>query len=471
MISEKTQKWKYIVLDWLTTNLAFFLFNYFRFFYFKIVDSYSSFYSFIFSDKLIIEQIFIPLIALCVYWLSGYYNKPFGKSMLEEFFTTFISSGVVAFFVYLALLTNDQLSLSLENYKMIVSLFLLFLSCTYLGRLIITSYANRYFKKGLWSVPVIIIGGSETAVDVCHKLKNTNLNLKFNIIGYVPIPGEDSSPNMKLDKYDISQVGQLIEEKKIKQVYISPQHNDDELLLSLLKNIYPYDVSVRISPDIFSFVTSSIRLSDIYGEPFVDLASPMFSESSKNIKRTIDVIGSSVLLLFASIPIAIFSLIVRFTSKGPVIFKQERIGYRQRPFTIYKIRSMYMGAEKDGPQLSSCNDSRITPVGRIMRKYRIDELPQFWNVIKGDMSLIGPRPERKYFIDQIYAKAPYVSLLHQIKPGITSWGVVKYGYASNIEEMLKRLRLELIYIQNMSLTVDFKILIYTIKIIFSGVGK
>ena len=153
-----------------------------------------------------------------------------------------------------------------------------------------------------------------------------------------------------------------------------------------------------------------------------------------------------------------------------VFFSQERIGYRGRPFRIYKFRTMYVDAEERGPLLASENDRRITPFGRVMRKYRLDELPQFWNVLKGDMSLVGPRPERKYFIDRIVRKAPYYYLLHNVRPGITSLGMVKYGYAENVEQMVERLKYDILYYENMSLLLDLTILIYTVKTVFTGKG-
>ncbi|MDE6669241.1 MAG: sugar transferase, partial [Muribaculaceae bacterium] len=164
------------------------------------------------------------------------------------------------------------------------------------------------------------------------------------------------------------------------------------------------------------------------------------------------------------------AILVRHSSPGPVIYSQVRIGYRQRPFDIYKFRSMRQDAESEGPRLSSEADTRVTPLGRVMRKYRLDELPQFWNVLKGDMSLVGPRPEREFFIRQIVRKAPYYTLVHQVRPGITSWGMVKYGYASTIEQMVERTRFDLIYLSNMSTLVDFKIMIYTVKTILTGRG-
>ena len=167
---------------------------------------------------------------------------------------------------------------------------------------------------------------------------------------------------------------------------------------------------------------------------------------------------------------AILAIYIKKDSKGPVFYRQERIGYRHKPFILYKLRTMRQDAETEGPALSSENDTRITRIGHILRKYRFDELPQFWNVLKGDMSIVGPRPEREFFIRKIMEKAPYYTLLYQIRPGITSWGMVKFGYARNIDEMIKRLKFDILYLENMSMLVDMKIIIYTVKTVITGKG-
>ena len=179
-------------------------------------------------------------------------------------------------------------------------------------------------------------------------------------------------------------------------------------------------------------------------------------------------LGLSLILLLPVM--SVVALAIKLDSKGPVFYHQERIGYRRRPFKIHKFRTMVAEAEPNGPQLSSENDMRITHIGRFLRKYRIDEIPQFWNVLKGEMAFVGPRPERAYYIEKIIRVAPYYTLLQQVRPGLTSWGMVKFGYATTVEEMVERSKYDLIYIGNMSLTVDVKILIYTIRTVLTGKG-
>ncbi|OQC47855.1 MAG: UDP-N-acetylgalactosamine-undecaprenyl-phosphate N-acetylgalactosaminephosphotransferase [Bacteroidetes bacterium ADurb.Bin035] len=218
-------------------------------------------------------------------------------------------------------------------------------------------------------------------------------------------------------------------------------------------------------------VTSSVKIHPFSNIAYINVPKYLLSTWQSFLKRAIDIFVSVVALILL-LPLLIFiAYKVKKSSPGPIIYKQERIGRYGIPFNIYKFRSMYVNAEERGPALSCKDDNRVTPWGRVMRKYRFDELPQFFNVIKGDMSLVGPRPERQYYIDQIVKIVPYYKLLFKLKPGITSWGQVKYGYAENIEQMIERLYYDLLYLDNISLFSDLKILILTVIIVFKGEGK
>ncbi|MCH5225915.1 MAG: sugar transferase [Muribaculaceae bacterium] len=470
-VSKNAQRAKYVVSDLVAGALAFWIFNIVRFFLLHNYEvSYAYLWNYLGSTKLVIEQCVVPVGMLGIFWLSGYYNQPFQKSRLQEFNVTFFSSIINTVIIYLVLLINDQTGKRIINYELIIILFGLLFLLVYLGRLFITDLAIRHFKKDQWHINVLILGNSKVSRKVAQQIESTKKNYKFNVKGFVEIPGEHSVKDT-MPIFEFEKLADVCQKQQINQVILAPENHDDKKVLKLLMVLFPLDISVKISPDTFSYVTSAIRMQDIYGDPFIDLTSPTISESSKNIKRSFDVAFSAIVLFLLSPLFALLALLVKFSSKGPVIYSQERIGLHQKPFRIFKFRSMIEDAEREGPKLSSDNDRRITQVGQWMRKYRLDELPQFWNVLKGDMSIVGPRPERDFYIQQIIPLAPYYTLVCQVRPGITSWGMVKYGYASNVDQMVERTRYDLLYLANMSLSLDCKILIYTVKTILGGEGK
>lgn len=477
-INARSQRALCIATDWFTTFLAFLCFNVFRFFYMNLGDEFHELGAYLLSPKLVVEQIVVPVMLLLVYWLSGYYNRPLERSRLNEFLVTFYSQLFNSIVIYLAALTNDQLYLRRENWMLIIILFLLLFSFTYIGRLMVTDRLMKRMRRINLRPRTAMIGMSKDAMQLASKLLSQEKN-GIDLVALMPFGREKLYseeilfPDVKLLE-NIDQLKELCSKKEIDQIILVPGagKSPTKKILFFLYNLYPFDISIKINPDIYSLITPTIRLEDILGEPFVDLTRPQISEFSKNIKRTIDVVAALTGLILFSPLFAIVSLGIRLSGPGDIIYSQERIGLHRKPFKILKFRSMIPEAEKDGiPLLSSDHDARITKMGKWMRKYRIDELPQFWNVLKGEMSLVGPRPEREFFIEKIINKAPWYTLVLQVRPGITSWGMVKYGYATEVEEMIERNRYDLIYLSNMSVAVDFKILIHTVKTVGSGEGK
>lgn len=230
-------------------------------------------------------------------------------------------------------------------------------------------------------------------------------------------------------------------------------------------------MKIRVLPDMYDILSGTVDMNNIFGALLIEVNSEVMPVWQRTFKRVIDIVASIISLIVFTPMFIVLAVLVKSSSRGPIFFLQERVGKNGRLFKIVKYRTMVVNAEKAGPQLSSSNDPRITKIGRFMRKTRLDEFPQFYNVLIGDMSLVGPRPERQFYIDQIVKIEPQFLELTKVRPGITSWGQVKYGYAENVEQMLDRMKFDLLYLKNRTLSLDLKIMLYTILIIFKGSGK
>ena len=465
-MKKSKQAGKYILSDFISASVAWLLLNILRYEVFAIDEGADSLLDYLQYPGVLGGQVVIPLFWLVLYYFSGYYNKPFGKSRLTELFSTFITVLIVTVFVFFALLLDD-IPRSIDiYYKLFFGMFGLQFFITYIPRLLITQSGMRKIKNREWAMKVLIIGAGGKAVRIAHDL----YRLGYDICGFV---SEDERTPVKADRNQVlgtvEDIPVLMEKENVDEIVLAVESKNNKALLGILYSLYRYKRPIKVLADRFNML-SKIQLRTIRGIPLVDVTDNNFSLAEQNIKLFLDKVCSVVALLLLSPLFAYIAWRVKKDSPGPVFFRQERIGYLGQPFWMYKFRTMYVNAEENGPSLSSEDDLRVTPFGRIMRKYRLDELPQFWNVLKGDMSLVGPRPERKYFIDEIVKTAPYYYLLHNVRPGITSLGMVKYGYAASVDKMVERMEYDILYYENMSLTLDLTILIYTVKTVITGKG-
>lgn len=465
-MKKSKQAGKYILSDFISASVAWLLFNILRYEVFAIDEGADSLLDYLQYPGVLGGQVVIPLFWLVLYYFSGYYNKPFGKSRLTELFSTFITVLIGTVFVFFALLLDD-IPRSIDiYYKLFFGMFGLQFFITYIPRLLITQSGMRKIKNREWAMKVLIIGAGGKAVRIAHDL----YRLGYDICGFV---SEDERTPVKADRNQVlgtvEDIPVLMEKENVDEIVLAVESKNNKALLGILYSLYRYKRPIKVLADRFNML-SKIQLRTIRGIPLVDVTDNNFSPAEQNIKLFLDKVCSVVALLLLSPLFAYIAWRVKKDSPGPVFFRQERIGYLGQPFWMYKFRTMYVNAEENGPSLSSEDDLRVTPFGRIMRKYRLDELPQFWNVLKGDMSLVGPRPERKYFIDEIVKTAPYYYLLHNVRPGITSLGMVKYGYAASVDKMVERMEYDILYYEKMSLTLDLTILIYTVKTVITGKG-
>ncbi len=421
-------------------------------------------------------DLIMPMMIMYLFWLSvfiffGLYRAWYAKSRTDEFAAIFRAISVGCMGLFFVIFFDDERNATYSaNRSIILMYWVLMLFFVGVGRIGVRSFRKRLLMRGIGQSETIIVGTGAKAIELFESVKKYPA-LGYKVIGFLSL--DDTKSLLPLPVLGvIDNIPELIQSRGIRNILLALDSQQRETVLSVVSLSTGFDVSIKIIPDMYDIISGQARTNQIYGFPLIEIMPHIMQPWEESAKRLTDIIVS-ILILTISSPIWIFAAIaIRLNSPGPLVYSQERVGFNGKLFYMHKFRSMYQDAEsRTGPVWATTNDPRITSVGRFLRKTRLDEIPQFFDVVRGEMSLVGPRPERPHFVDMLSKEIPLYKRRLSVKPGITGWAQIKQGYDTSIEDVKSKVRYDLFYIENMSFRMDIKILLMTFYVMITGKGN
>ncbi|HCA81371.1 MAG TPA: sugar transferase [Bacteroidetes bacterium] len=459
-----------LALDFLTVNLAYYVYY--------LLRVRSGWFAYPIEPDLI-----LPMLAIYVYWLMlfaffGLYRSWYAQSRLDELVTLIriVTAGVLVLF-FLIFIDDESTSAQTGTRILIAAYWIVMVGFISIGRLALRAAQKRLLEAGIGARNTLIVGWSAKARELCDMVIKYPA-LGYKLVGFVDGAKSRVGKHTRRSEYKhipvvgtLDQLSSLIRQHEVREVLVGLESSEHDKLIYIINECTGFEVGLRMMADLYDIVSGQARISSIYGVPLIEVTPEIMKPWEESLKRGVDIVVS-FLILGIGLPFwLLVAVLIKLDSQGTALYRQERLGRNGRPFRIFKYRSMADDAEKkSGPVWASRKDPRVTRVGRIIRKLHIDEVPQFINVLLGEMSLVGPRPERSFFVEKLAAELPLYKRRLKVRPGITGWAQVKHKYDESIEDVKVKLKYDLFYIENMSWRMDLKILFNTFYVMIMGKG-
>ncbi len=419
-----------------------------------------------------------PMVAVSVFWLLlffvvGLYRPWYAASRFDELALLFKTVLVGSLILFFAVFLDDAGKPTGTNSRLLIAVYwadvLIMVSA---GRMLLRSVQRRMLIAGIGVHNTLIVGSSARSRDLCTEVEKYPA-LGYKVVGFVGLDRRRAGQRYRAIPVmgGIDDLTGVIEREDVREVLVALDSADHDRLLDIVGKCNGHKVSIKIMPDLYDIISGQARTNQIYGFPLIEITPQLMPPWEEATKRLIDVVVSA-LVLIAGLPLwLLVAVVIKLDSRGPVLYRQERVGKDGAPFDIIKFRSMQNDAERQGPQWAGHHDPRVTRCGKILRQLHLDEIPQMINILKADMSLIGPRPERPMFVQKLSQEIPLYQRRLKVRPGLTGWAQVKQKYDETIDDVKKKVQYDLFYIENMSLRMDFKIMLNTAYHVLLGRGR